>query len=193
MKVNKSTWNKPCNLINKHVFKLYKSLTRLIQGIKVGSWGICCHNDRGHVRIWSLNPEDVKPRFWTYMPKCSVGTKPNRWVLITTIILIFKFQPMNVSIPHLKGIYGARSESPFATYSHCVTMSVVTRRRARDALLHPYDWCQHITSGKWLITFKWPQNYHVASSRAVVLHVHKFCCRENSLKLQSLLITFQID
>ena len=138
MKVNKSTWNKTCNLINKHVFKLYKSLTRLIQGIKLGSGGICCHNDRGHVRTGSLNPEVVKPRFWTYMPTCTVGTKPSRWGLITTMIWTFKFQPKNVSIPHLKW---CSKREPF---HNLLPLRHNVRRHGT-----PRSWCT--TSHLWLI------------------------------------------
>ena len=60
-----------------HVSLLYN----VIQGIKTGSGGVCCHNARGRVRNRKSNPEDFSPRDLTYCshkPECIVATNPDR-------------------------------------------------------------------------------------------------------------------
>ena len=93
-------------------------------------------------------------RDWTQYPyrQSIVTTDRDRSVLITIITWHVQFHLANVSILHLKYVYGARSESRFACFTlylpcHVVPlknehyrlqMPVIKGLCARDAQLHTY-------------------------------------------------------
>ena len=122
----------------------------LVEGVKSGSVGVCCHNSRGCVRSRKSNPEADKPRILTYCShksECIVKTNTDRSVLITIITWHFQFHLVNVSICHSN-----TKREPFrvllALLRHVVsltdgnyrlTMSVGKGRCARDALPLPFD------------------------------------------------------
>ena len=87
--------------------------TMVVKGLRPVLGGVCCHNAQGCVRNRRSFGRGIGRTFCTRPSTCDKKTR--QFGLNHDYDMTFSFYLVNVSIPHIKGEYGARIESHFNT------------------------------------------------------------------------------